>query len=53
MLFEDILEQIVRARDRGDIEVLTVRQIVARMESVRERPLRDRADSLTASGTAL
>jgi hypothetical protein len=40
-LFEDILERLLRARDRGDIEVLTVGEVVARMEQGRERPAPD------------
>lgn len=38
-LFADILERLDRARDRGDIEVLTVGEVVSRMEDARERPL--------------
>jgi peptidoglycan/xylan/chitin deacetylase (PgdA/CDA1 family) len=33
-LFEDMLEMLVRARDRGDVEVLTMGQMAARMESI-------------------
>jgi len=31
-LIEDILEKLVRARDRGDVEVMTMRDVVDRME---------------------
>jgi hypothetical protein len=31
-MFEDMLEQLVRVRDRGDIEVLTVGEVVGRIE---------------------
>jgi hypothetical protein len=37
-LFEDILERLTQARDRGGIEILTMGQVAARMESTRERP---------------
>ena len=40
-LFEDILERLTQARDRGDVEILTMSQVVARMEHARERPRRD------------
>ena len=36
-MFEDLLDRLTRARDIGDIEVLTVGDIVSRMEAVRER----------------
>ncbi len=36
-LFGDILECLTRFRDRGDIEVLTVGQVAARMERARQR----------------
>jgi hypothetical protein len=41
-LFEDILERLIQARDRGDVEILTMGQVAARMERTRERPRRDR-----------
>jgi hypothetical protein len=41
-LFEDILERLTQAHDLGDIEILTMGQVAARMESTRERPRRDR-----------
>jgi peptidoglycan/xylan/chitin deacetylase (PgdA/CDA1 family) len=34
-MFEDILELLIRARDRGDIEILTMGDVVARMERAR------------------
>ncbi len=34
-LFEDILEHLTQARDRGDVEILTMRQVTARMEQSR------------------
>jgi len=40
-LFEDILEQLTLARDRGDVEILTMGQVTARMECAREKPRRD------------
>jgi hypothetical protein len=40
-LFEDILDHLTQSRDRGDVEVLTMGQVAARMESAREMPLRD------------
>lgn len=42
-LFEDILERLIQFRDRGDIEILTMGQVAARMEQARERPRRDSA----------
>jgi peptidoglycan/xylan/chitin deacetylase (PgdA/CDA1 family) len=36
-LFAEILELLVRARDRGDVEVLTMSEVAARMENGRER----------------
>ena len=41
-LFEDILERLIRARDRGDVEILTMGEVAARMERGRERELPDR-----------
>jgi hypothetical protein len=38
-VFEDILERLTRARDRGDVEVLTMDDVVARMELGHEIPL--------------
>ena len=40
-LFEDMLERLIRARDRGDIEILTMGEVAARMERGRERELPD------------
>jgi hypothetical protein len=31
-LFEEILDQLTQARDRGDVEILTMDQVAARME---------------------
>jgi peptidoglycan/xylan/chitin deacetylase (PgdA/CDA1 family) len=36
-LFEDMLERLIRTRDRGDIEILTMDQVAARMEQGREK----------------
>ena len=38
-MFEDILERLVRARDRGDVEILTMGQVANRMEVGRETAL--------------
>jgi hypothetical protein len=38
-MFEDILERLVRARDRGNVDILTMGEVVARMERSREKPL--------------
>ena len=38
-MFENILERMVRARDRGDVDILTMAEVAARMERGRERPL--------------
>ena len=35
-MFEDILELLISSRDRGDIEVLTMHEVAARMERARE-----------------
>jgi len=40
-LLEDILDHLTQSRDRGDVEVLTMGQVAARMEGARETPLRD------------
>lgn len=53
-MFEDILERAVRARDRGDVEILTMGQVAARMEDGRARELPDAsagtpAESLTGA----
>jgi hypothetical protein len=42
-LFGDLLEYLTRSRDRGDVEILTVGQVAARMERTREKPRRDSA----------
>ena len=31
-MFDDILERLIRARDRGDVEILTMGEVAARME---------------------
>ena len=36
-MLEDILERLVRTRDRGDVEILTMGEVAARMERGRER----------------
>ncbi len=38
-LFEDILDLLIRIRDRGDVEILTMGEVAARMERGREREL--------------
>jgi hypothetical protein len=38
-MFEDILDQLVRTRNRGDVEILTMTEIAERMESLRTAPL--------------
>jgi peptidoglycan/xylan/chitin deacetylase (PgdA/CDA1 family) len=48
-MFEEMLELLTRARDRGDIEILTMTKAAARMERGRERELP--ADSLTLERT--
>jgi hypothetical protein len=35
-MFEDILELLVRTRDRGDVDILTMGDVVGRMERGRE-----------------
>jgi len=42
-LFEDILERLTKSRDHGDIEILTMGQVAARMERTRQKPLRGSA----------
>jgi peptidoglycan/xylan/chitin deacetylase (PgdA/CDA1 family) len=49
-MFEDILERLVRSRDRGDIDVLTVGEVVARMERGRETPLSNPAFDIPCRG---
>jgi len=36
-MFEDILERLISSRDRGDVEVLTMHQVAARMARANER----------------
>ena len=49
-MFEDTLELLIRARERGDVEVLTMGQVVDRMEAGRESELPvPVADALSAS----
>lgn len=43
-LFGDILERLTRARDRGDVEILTMRQVAARMELAQGRSICDSVD---------
>jgi len=40
-MFEDIMEHLIRARDRGDVEILTMSEVAGRMERGRERVLQD------------
>jgi peptidoglycan/xylan/chitin deacetylase (PgdA/CDA1 family) len=42
-MFEEILERLIRARERGDVEILTMSQAVARMEPGSESELPDPA----------
>jgi hypothetical protein len=42
-LFEEMLERLIRARERGDIEILTIGEVAARMERGRETELPDPA----------
>src|SRR5581483_8634075 len=41
VVWEDILEQLTRARDRGDVEILTMSEAVSRIEGRRESILCD------------
>ena len=43
-MFQDILDELVRARNRGDVEILTMAEIAGRMESLRAEPLDHRSD---------
>ncbi len=47
-MFEEILERLIRARDRGDVEVLTMGEVAARMERGREKELPDTAVDATS-----
>jgi hypothetical protein len=51
-MFDDILERLLRARDRGDVEVLTMSEVVARMEGLREKPLLDSACEIPSDSLA-
>jgi len=42
-MFDDILERLIRSRDRGDVEILTMGEMAARMEQRDERRLSDSA----------
>src|SRR5207237_4174204 len=44
-IFEDILKRLIRTRDRGDVEILTMGEVAARMERGRETGFVDRAFS--------
>ncbi len=48
-MFEDMLDRLDRARASGDIEVLTVGEVVSRMERVRQKP----AISLLGNGAPI
>jgi hypothetical protein len=50
-IFEDILELVIQFQDRGDVEVLTMGQVAARMQCVHEETAADRVTDL--SGDAL
>ena len=57
-LLEDILERLTQSRDRGDVEVLTMRQVAARMEFAHGRPAPGAvvdilSDSLARAGTTI
>ena len=57
-LFGDILERLTQSRDRGDVEVLTMRQVAARMEfaygkSARGAGLEILSNSLAGAGTTI
>jgi hypothetical protein len=51
-MFEDILERLVRARDRGNVDILTMGEVVARMERSRERPLPDAISAMPRDSLA-
>jgi hypothetical protein len=51
-MFDDILERLARARDSGEVDVLTMREVVARMEGVREKPLLDSACEIPSDSLA-
>jgi hypothetical protein len=40
-LFEDILERLVRARERGDVDIMTMGEVGAWMERSRDRTIQD------------
>jgi hypothetical protein len=50
-LFEDILERLIVSRDRGDIEVLTMSEVAARMENARDREMPAAVHSSSAGQT--
>lgn len=58
-VFEDIVEEIARARDAGNVEVLTMTQVADRMEgashrvAVRQEPASVGAAAMYGSGVAL
>jgi hypothetical protein len=51
-MFDDILERLARARDSGEVDVLTMREVVAKMEGVREKPLFDSACEIPSGSLA-
>jgi len=51
-MFEEILERLIRTRDRGDIEILTMGEVAARMEQGKERELSDSALDMPTGSAA-
>ena len=47
-LFGDLLEYLTRSRDRGDVEILTVGEVAARMERGREKSVPDSPSNFVA-----
>jgi peptidoglycan/xylan/chitin deacetylase (PgdA/CDA1 family) len=43
-MFEDMLERLIQARDRGDIQIMTMGDVAARMERGRERVIENSLD---------
>jgi len=52
LMFEEMLELLTRARDRGDIEILTMTKAAVRMERGRERELPSEALTGVSAGSS-
>jgi hypothetical protein len=52
-MFEEMLDRLIRTRDRGDIEILTMGEVAARMERGKEREPDSAPGVLSGSATGV